>query len=279
MPYATSNNGIELHYTIDDFTDPWKKAPTIVLQHGFGRNGGFWYKWVPLLAAHYRVLRLDMRGFGQSREGFSIDQGFALDDLANDVVRVLDHAGLENAHFVGEAFGGTLGMQVASQYPDRIRTLNLLSAPVFLLPKLQETFALGEASWGDFLAKHGAKAWAEQTNNISRFPPSMPQGFLDWYSTTLGETDAPTLARFSQLCRQYDQTRFLEDITAPVLGVYSNSREEQVELLKKHVKKLSVVHIDTRFFMIFLAHPQLCADAVLHHAATHDGFPVGAQSW
>lgn len=257
MPYATSSNGIKLHYVVDDFTDSWRDAPWIVLQHGFGRNTSFWYKWVPMLAGHFRVLRLDMRGFGKSREGFAIEQGFALDDLANDVVRVLDHAGIASAHFVGEAFGGTLGMQVASQYPDRIRTLNLLSAPVILLPKLHNTFALGEASWGDFLAKYGAKKWAEQTNSLSRFPTSVPQGFLDWYSEGMGQTDGPTLARFTQLCQQYDQTRFLAGITAPVLGVYSNSREEQVELLRANVKKLSVVHIDTACFMIYLAFPRL----------------------
>ncbi len=269
-----TNTQPALHYEIDDHTDPWKDRPYIVLQHGFGRNGRFWYKWIPLLSRHYRVLRLDMRGFGQSRDGFSLGSGFNLDDLAADVIKVLDNVGARNAHFVGEAFGGTLGMQVAGQYPDRIRTLSLLSAPVFLLPKLQTTFALGETSWADAIKKHGIKKWAEQTNNVSRFPPYMGPGFLDWYNSELARTDPETLAKFTELCRAYDQTKFLSQITAPVLGVFSTTREEQVEALRKHVKRLNMIKLDTEYFMVFLSHTEACADAVLHFASQHDGFSV-----
>jgi 3-oxoadipate enol-lactonase len=134
MPFATAHDGTKLHYTVDDFTDPWKNAPYIVLQHGFGRNGRFWYKWVPYLARHYKVLRLDMRGFGQSREGFGLTRDFTLQELTDDVRAVFDHAGIETAHFCGEAFGGTLGYQFAATHPDRLRTLSVLSAPVFLHP-------------------------------------------------------------------------------------------------------------------------------------------------
>jgi hypothetical protein len=38
------------YYELDDFTDPWKEAETIVIQHGLGRNARFWYHWVPLSA-------------------------------------------------------------------------------------------------------------------------------------------------------------------------------------------------------------------------------------
>jgi len=39
-----------LHYEIHDFTDPWKDAPYVILQHGHGRSGRFWYGWVPYLS-------------------------------------------------------------------------------------------------------------------------------------------------------------------------------------------------------------------------------------
>jgi len=39
---------------VDDFTDPWKPAETLWIQHGFGRSSRFWYHWVPPLAAHIR---------------------------------------------------------------------------------------------------------------------------------------------------------------------------------------------------------------------------------
>lgn len=265
-----------LNYVIDDFTDPWKNASYMVLQHGFGRNLRFWYQWIPLLSRHFKLIRPDMRGFGASREGFSSEEGFRLNDLSADMARVLDDAGVERAHYVGEAFGGTLGMQFAAQYPDRIRTLSLLSAPVYLLESIQNMFAAGGTSWGDFIRNNGPKAWAERTNTVSRFPDSLGQPFLDWYSEELGHTDAETLARFTELCRSYDQTRFLADIQCPTLGVYSTSRNEQVDTLREHVKDLTVQKIDTKYFMIYLIYPQICASAIAHFAAQHDGVVINA---
>ena len=44
----------QLHFYLDDFTDPWRSAPeAIVLQHGFSRSGKFWYNWPPLLKQEY----------------------------------------------------------------------------------------------------------------------------------------------------------------------------------------------------------------------------------
>jgi 3-oxoadipate enol-lactonase len=272
MTFAVSRDGVQLHYTVDDYTDPWRDRPTIILQHGFGRHGGFWYRWIPYLARHYRILRADMRGFGASREGFSVGAGFALDDLVQDIVAVMDHAGLETAHYVGEAFGGTLGMQLGSQHPDRIRTLSLLSAPVFLHGEVQNNFAIGESSWSDALRKHGVRKWAEGTNTISRFPPAMGEQFLAWYSEELSKTDAETLARFSDLCRSYNQTHFLPGITAPTLAIFPTSRSEQVELLRQHVPSLRVMRLETAYFMIYLIATRACAEAVLHFAAQYDGF-------
>jgi len=272
MPLALGRDGVRLHYTVEDYTDPWRNRPTLILQHGFGRHGGFWYKWIPYLSRFYRVLRPDMRGFGGSREGFSIGPGFALADLVEDVVAIMDHAGLANAHYVGEAFGGTLGMQLASSHPDRIRTLSLLSAPVFLHREVQGNFAIGEASWSEALRKHGVRKWAEGTNTISRFPPSMGERFLAWYSEELGKTDVETLACFSDLCRSYDQTGFLPGIAAPTLAIFPSSRSEQVELLVRHVRSLRVVRLETEYFMIYQIAPRACAEAVLNFAAQHDGF-------
>jgi hypothetical protein len=43
-------NNYQMHYEVDDFTDPWKPAETLWIQHGFGRSSRFWYHWVPPLA-------------------------------------------------------------------------------------------------------------------------------------------------------------------------------------------------------------------------------------
>ena len=271
MPFVSRTGNPLLYYEVDDFTDPWRDAPYLILQHGYGRYSRFWYSWVPYLSRFFRVVRPDMRGFGRSREGFDPAQGFNTSDLVADVVAIIDELGVDNVHYCGEAFGGTLGMPLAAQHPTRIRTLQLVAAPVFLPQKIQQNYALGEASWFDALRKHGVKKWAAATNTIARFPPQVSAEFLDWYSDELAIAEVETLIGFSTMCANYDMTACLSAITAPVLGVYPRSRPEQVALLREHVRKFSVVELPTDNLMIYNVYPRICAEAVLHFAAQHDG--------
>ena len=65
MLKVSAGPNLELHYYEDDFSDPWRAAPAILLQQGFSRNGQFWYTWVPLLSREFRVFRPDLRGMGR----------------------------------------------------------------------------------------------------------------------------------------------------------------------------------------------------------------------
>ena len=262
MPYVERSGAPALYYEVDDHTDPWRNAPYLLLQHGYGRNSTFWYSWVPYLSRYYRVVRPDMRGFGRSTRGFDPERGFNFADLGSDVIAILDALGADSVHYCGEAFGGTMAMQIAAEHPQRIRKLSLMSAPVFLHQKVQDNYALGEASWFDALRKHGVKKWAEATNTISRFPPHVGKGFLDWYSETLSAVDPETLIAFSRLCSSYDMREFLPRIQAPVLGVYPRSRPEQVELLRRHLKRVDVVQIESDYYMVYNVYPRTCAEAV-----------------
>lgn len=66
MPTFTHSPDFTMHYVVDDYTDPWRESETILMLHGNAESGAAWYAWVPHLARHYRVVRPDMRGFGES---------------------------------------------------------------------------------------------------------------------------------------------------------------------------------------------------------------------
>ena len=66
MPEFKLSDGTTLHYRVDDYTDPWRKAETILMIHGNAERSDSWYGWVPHLARHYRVIRPDTRGYGAS---------------------------------------------------------------------------------------------------------------------------------------------------------------------------------------------------------------------
>jgi 3-oxoadipate enol-lactonase len=86
-------------------------------------------------------------------------------------------------------------------------------------------------------------------------------------------SNSETLIAFSQLCASYDMAPYLPRINAPVLGIYPRSRPEQIALLRQHLRKLDWIELATEYLMIYNVYPRICADAVLHFAALHDGVP------
>ena len=127
-----------LHYEIDDFTDPWKDAPHVILQHGHGRSGRFWYGWVPYLSRFYKVVRPDLRGLGQSSADFDIATQSRLDAYIEDLVAIIGALGAKSVHFCGESMGGQLGLALAALHPRLVRTLTIVATPVLMTKKMED---------------------------------------------------------------------------------------------------------------------------------------------
>src|SRR2546425_9601675 len=66
VQHFKASDGLQLAYTIDDFTDPWTSPPTLLLLHAAMGHAKRYYAWVPRLSRHYRVVRMDLRGHGHS---------------------------------------------------------------------------------------------------------------------------------------------------------------------------------------------------------------------
>jgi len=98
-------------------------APTVCFTHSLNSDGGMWAEQlVPLLAAGYRVLRLDMRGHGGSAP---VDGDYTMDALAADVKGALDVLGIAKVHYIGLSIGGMIGQGFALAHPDRLLSLML----------------------------------------------------------------------------------------------------------------------------------------------------------
>ena len=59
-----ASDGLEIAYALDDYTDPWRPADTVILVHAAMGSSIRFYAWVPQLARDFRVARIDMRGHG-----------------------------------------------------------------------------------------------------------------------------------------------------------------------------------------------------------------------
>jgi 3-oxoadipate enol-lactonase len=274
MPETAAGDGIALHYDLHDYTDPWKNAPVLILQHGFGRSARFWYNMIPYLSRFYRVVCPDLRGLGQSSRGFDLASGITVDNYVSDLLHVADAVGADTFHYAGESLGGILGIALSARHPDRVRTLSLLAAPLSISPWTQKTFAFEYPTWQDALRAMGTKAWASAVNTATRFPPDTDPGLLDWYSAEMGKSDVEVMIAMSRLAAQVDVTPILGQVRAPVLGLYPQGgrvTSEQEATLKAGLKNLHLVHLPIAYHMIWTLAPATCADHILHFMALHDG--------
>ena len=101
MPQVQIDETLTLHYELDNFTDPWTTPETILLIHGVADTSKAWFAWIPHLARRYRILRPDLRGFGQSTIP-PREYQWSLAGLAKDLNGLLDQLGIAAVHVVGQ---------------------------------------------------------------------------------------------------------------------------------------------------------------------------------
>ncbi|GAB2461158.1 alpha/beta fold hydrolase [Jatrophihabitans fulvus] len=101
----------------------------VVLLHGFPQNRHEWRSVTPhLTASGLRVLAPDQRGYspGARPEG---RRAYVISELVDDVVALIDAAGVEKAHVVGHDWGAQVAWSLASKHPERVHTLTAVSVP------------------------------------------------------------------------------------------------------------------------------------------------------
>jgi 3-oxoadipate enol-lactonase len=120
--------GYNIHYTVEGSPG----APLLVLSNSLGAETSMWNAQVPEFSLHFRVLRYDNRGHGQSTP----PKGpYTLEDVANDAALLLAHLGESSVHFCGLSLGGMVGMWLAAHHPGLIAKLVLCNTSALLGPR------------------------------------------------------------------------------------------------------------------------------------------------
>jgi pimeloyl-ACP methyl ester carboxylesterase len=104
----------------------------VVLIHGFGASTYSWRKVIPDLSRSHRVVALDLSGFGYTQRP-TARASYTREAQAQLVLGTLDALGIDRAHFVGHSYGGGITLYLASQHPERFRSMVLVdsSAPTY----------------------------------------------------------------------------------------------------------------------------------------------------
>lgn len=161
MPYLTHPSGVKTFYLDDDFTDPWKPSETILIHHGFGRSSTFWYKWVPVLASRYRVIRRDALGHGHS-SGTPEGHPKTVDSMLDEIIDTLDQLKVDKVHVLGESTGGIFCEFLAARNPERVHSLTIISSPLVFGPSAQAMLQFGYPTIVDAIRGLGLRDWAEK---------------------------------------------------------------------------------------------------------------------
>jgi pimeloyl-ACP methyl ester carboxylesterase len=111
---------------------------TLLLIHGLGSNAKGWSRNIPVWAEDYRVIAVDLPGYGYSEKKA---YPYSLSFYAEVLTEFLDELGIEKAVFVGHSMGGQISTITALTYPDRVEKLVLIS------PAGVEDFEDGEKDW------------------------------------------------------------------------------------------------------------------------------------
>lgn len=99
-------------------------APVVVLSNSLGTTFEMWQPQMAALLENFRVLRYDTHGHGRTTK----NEKTTLPQLAEDVISVMDDAGVKQAHFCGISMGGLTGLWLASFAPERFLSITVANS-------------------------------------------------------------------------------------------------------------------------------------------------------
>ena len=160
-------------------------GPPVILSPGLGGSAAYWAPNLDALRERHRVILYDHRGTGRSDRALPAE--LDVDDMADDVLTLMDGLGLERASLIGHAAGGVIGLSLALRQPERLASLvvvNGFAAPdmhflrcmatrldllehsgVLAFVRAQPLF-LYPARW---ISEHMARLEAEEAGHVAHF--------------------------------------------------------------------------------------------------------------
>ncbi len=101
---------------------------TIIMIHGFLYSTVMWEKNIDALALKYRVIAVDLWGWGYSERLDPKDYNFA--NYAREIIGLMDHLKIKNADLIGQSMGGATSTYIAAHFPERVKKIILVDPAV-----------------------------------------------------------------------------------------------------------------------------------------------------
>lgn len=265
MPYATTSDNVKLYYEETGMGAP------ILFVHEFASDHRGWEPQMREFGKRYRCITYSARGYAPS-DVPDDENAYSYLRVMRDAIAVLDHLGIEQAHFIGLSMGGYTSLQVALNHPARVRSLVLAGTGSGSERWYMEDFHKHSRALGDMFLREGAARVAESYGmGPSRIPFLLkdPRGFEE-FARRLAEHDARGSAftsRGFQGARPslYDFEEAIRKLATPALIVVGDEDDRCIEpslFLKDALPASGLVMLPKTGHAVNLEEPALFNQAV-----------------
>jgi pimeloyl-ACP methyl ester carboxylesterase len=207
MPMIKASE-LMMHY------DSYGEGPPLVLLHGLGYQGAYWWLQVETFAQRYRVIVPDNRGVGLTE---TPDGDWSTAIMADDTAHLLTALGVPRAHVLGVSMGGAIAQQLAVRHPDQIDRLIL--ACTWCQASLYGNEML--TTWRVVAEQAGTAAW-KRVMLVQYVTPGFYSDHPDRVTKMQALAEAPcqSLAGFLRqnwACVHHQTTELLPQVPVPTL--------------------------------------------------------------
>ena len=264
--YLDRPGGSKLFYTIDDYTDPWLEPPTVLFVHGLAESAEAWRAWVPHFARHYRVVRVDLRGFGRSTPMPS-HFDYSMDVLVDDLVALIRDLGCDRVHLIGAKSGGSMALKLAADHPACVETLIGVTPPV--------TSAAGVPDWIAHIDQHGVHDWARLTMQ-GRLGSGAAPAEVDWWIDNIqSRTPLSTMQSYLRWVPSLDIRNDVDKVQCPTLIITTTGSGlrtiDSVKAWQQRIPHSSLLVLEGDAWHAAGAYPDACARAALEFIEQQKG--------
>jgi 3-oxoadipate enol-lactonase len=255
MPIIKADDGCPIYVEVEGDDD----APALMLSNSLGTNLHMWDEQAGDFAEHFRLIRYDRRGHGQS----GVPQGpYSMERFGRDVIAVLDALDIERTSWCGLSMGGMVGQWLGANAPDRVDKLVLSNTNFYYADK---------APWQDrikFVSEKGLDALVDA--NMQRwftedFRKKAPQTMARMKAMFVA-TKVPGYVASCEAIRDMDFRSSNARISAPtmvIVGAKDPATPPSAgEAVAKQIRGARVVSLDAAHISN-MEQPQAYTEAVL----------------
>ncbi|ORB30893.1 3-oxoadipate enol-lactonase [Mycolicibacterium parafortuitum] len=237
-------------------------GPPVVLSNSLGATHRMWAPQLDALESRFRVLRYDTRGHG----GSPVPGGpYSIDDLADDLVGILDRRGIERAHLIGLSLGGMTAMRVAARHPGRVDRMVLLCTAAELAPAQAWTdrAAAVRAGGAETVAPAVVARWFT-LGHLETHPAER----AEWVAMIAG-TPAEGYASCCEAIAELDLREQLSQIKAPTLAIAGAddpaTPPARLEQIASRIPDSKLLVVDGAAHLANAEQPEQITAAIIEH--------------